>query len=410
MGSKLVNVFRRFPGKTQAGHNQEPDWGNRVIILGGPPADQELLQTPVEELQKIKGVQYRSLKRLFGKKSKWKQTAQDVMNLLKGQPPAPDPDDPEYTQRVAVLATWLVDQEASGGRSIAAPATQGMALDVIRRDVIPKKLIPRIYLPWRRGERLDELAVGVVAVTLDPGDPCDVREVHIPGVGNPDGAADSPAVGAIQFRVVRLAGALPLDGVEDGPLQRRLVSLEQGVVRFPAAVFFPPGDVLRSLPLRVGGVGGDDRVPQVHAVQQLPDLGRLGGVVRDPDLGDNRLLLVQHRGEQLHLPVQHAPEPFPVHRDRGQRTVQASGVHQAAEPAADQVVQQVSSMIADLAEVPRPGQRARDGHCQDEHQQVAPSPPPARVRDKREHLQQARDLPVIFFIGAGHGGIGGMRN
>jgi hypothetical protein len=125
-----------------------------------------------------------------------------------------------------------------------------------------------------------------------------------------------------------------LDGVEDCPLQRGRVSLhEQEVIRFPLS-----GDVLPGLPLRVDRVGGDDRVSQVDAVQQFPDLRCLGGLVRDPVLGDDDLLLVQHRGEQLDLAVQDAAEPFPVDRDRGQRPVQAAGVRQGAKPAADQVV------------------------------------------------------------------------
>ena len=62
-----------------------------------------------------------------------------------------------------------------------------------------------------------------------------------PGAGDLDGAADDPAVAAVQFRVVRLTRAWFLDGVEDCPLQGRLVALEeQEVVRFAVPVIFRP--------------------------------------------------------------------------------------------------------------------------------------------------------------------------
>jgi hypothetical protein len=67
-------------------------------------------------------------------------------------------------------------------------------------------------------------------------------------------------------------------------------------------------------------------------------------------------------------------------------------------------------MIPGLAEGPGPGQRARDGYREDEDETKAAPAPPARVRDPREYLQQARDLTIFLFIGAGHRGIRGMRN
>jgi hypothetical protein len=107
---------------------------------------------------------------------------------------------------------------------------------------------------------------------------------------------------------------------------------------------------------------------------------------------------VQHRGEELALAVQDAAQPLAVDRDRGQRLVQPARVRQGAEPPAGEVVQQVradrldegadpglaggddpapqrmrdpaepgqhalgqvSGMIAGLAEVSGPGQRAGD--------------------------------------------------
>ncbi len=223
---------------------------------------------------------------------------------------------------------------------------------------------------------------------------------------------------------------------------------EQEVVRFPVPVVFAAGDVLRGLPLGVGCVGGDHRVLQVHGLQQLPDLGGLGGLVRDPVLGDHGFLFVQHRGEQLDLPVRDAAQPFPVDRDRGQQVIQAARVCQGAQPAADQVIEgvrsdgmdqgadpllagsddlasqrvarpaqppqdllrQVSGLVADLPEVLRPGQHARHRDREHEHQQVPAAAPLARVRDLRQHLQQAGGLPGCVFIGAGHGGSAGMRH
>jgi hypothetical protein len=67
-------------------------------------------------------------------------------------------------------------------------------------------------------------------------------------------------------------------------------------------------------------------------------------------------------------------------------------------------------MVPDFTEVPRAGQRARDGDGEHEDEQVAAAPPLARIRDPRQHLQLARDLPVLLSIGAGHSGSGSMRN
>jgi hypothetical protein len=69
-------------------------------------------------------------------------------------------------------------------------------------------------------------AVGVVVVPADPGYLAGVRKAGALGIGDPDGAADDPPVAAIQLRVVGVAGKVPLDGVEDGPLQSRLVFLD----------------------------------------------------------------------------------------------------------------------------------------------------------------------------------------
>ena len=63
----------------------------------------------------------------------------------------------------------------------------------------------------------DQGAVEVVAVAADPRDPVSMREIGAVGAGDPDGAADDPAVAVIQFRAVGLAGAVVLDRIEDGP-------------------------------------------------------------------------------------------------------------------------------------------------------------------------------------------------
>ncbi len=46
-------------------------------------------------------------------------------------------------------------------------------------------------------------------------------------------------------------------------------------------------------------VGGDHGVGQIDPVEQVGDLGDLGGVLRDGDLGDDDLLLVEPGGEEL---------------------------------------------------------------------------------------------------------------
>ncbi|HUY50169.1 MAG TPA: hypothetical protein VMV92_31440 [Streptosporangiaceae bacterium] len=74
-----------------------------------------------------------------------------------------------------------------------------------------------------------------------------------------------------------------------------------------------------------------------------------------------------------------------------------------------QVLRQASGLAADLPEALRPGQHAHHRDREHEHQREPASPPPARVRDLRQYLQQAGE----FLIGAGHGGhgdYGGMRH
>ena len=201
----------------------------------------------------------------------------------------------------------------------------------------------------------------------------------------------------------------------------------------------------------MGGVGGDDGVLQVHVVEEGLDLGGLGGVVGYPDLGDDRLRLVEHGGEQLDLPVEDAAQPLAVDRDRGRRPVQPAGVREVAQPAAEDLVQdsgvdevqeradpglarrddlppqrvrppaevaqhvlgQVSGMVADLPERPGASKGARGGNGKDEDEPVAAAPWPAGVRDQGQHGQQTGDLsgPVLDHAGhAGHGGNSGMRH
>jgi hypothetical protein len=77
----------------------------------------------------------------------------------------------------------------------------------------------------------DPGAVGGVTVAADPGDLPDVREVDVLCVGDPDRAADDPAVALVEFAVVGVAGAAVLDGVEDGALEVFLVALDEQEVR-----------------------------------------------------------------------------------------------------------------------------------------------------------------------------------
>jgi hypothetical protein len=71
---------------------------------------------------------------------------------------------------------------------------------------------------------------------------------------------------------------------------------------------------------------------------------------------------------------------------------------------------QVSGLVADLPERLGPGQRARGGDREHEHQREPASPRPARVRDQGQHRQQAGNLPGPVLDHAGHGGNAGMRH
>jgi hypothetical protein len=59
----------------------------------------------------------------------------------------------------------------------------------------------------------DQRAAGVEAVAADPCDLPDVREVDVLRAGDPEGAADDPAVALVQFRVIGVAGAAQGSGV-----------------------------------------------------------------------------------------------------------------------------------------------------------------------------------------------------
>ena len=66
----------------------------------------------------------------------------------------------------------------------------------------------------------------VVAVAADPRDPGDLREVQVPGIGDPQGPLDDAAVAVVELDVVRGFPARGLDQVEDGTLDARLVALD----------------------------------------------------------------------------------------------------------------------------------------------------------------------------------------
>jgi len=89
-------------------------------------------------------------------------------------------------------------------------------------------------------------------------------------------------------------------------------------------------------------------------------------------------------------------------------TIETSGARLSVEIRG--VLGQVSSVVACLAEVPRPGQRARDGDGEDEGEQVAAPAPLPGIGHPGENLQEPRDLRACGFIGAGHSGIAGMRD
>jgi hypothetical protein len=103
----------------------------------------------------------------------------------------------------------------------------------------------------------------------------------------------------------------------------------------------------------VRGVSGDHGTGQVHRVQQLPDLRDLVGLVGDPPLRDDHLLLVQQRGEQLDLPVRYPAQPLAVDRDRGQQPLQPAGLSQRAQPAADELIEGVRVQVLDQGAQPR---------------------------------------------------------
>ncbi|HUY50170.1 MAG TPA: hypothetical protein VMV92_31445 [Streptosporangiaceae bacterium] len=170
----------------------------------------------------------------------------------------------------------------------------------------------------------------VEGVAADPHDLGGVREAGAGGIGDPEGAADDPAVAVVGGDVVRGGAAIGVDLAVDGALQSWLVALDaQQVARFPF-----PADAGGGVALGVGGAGGDDGIRQACGVQQLPDLCDLVRIVGDAVLGDDHALLVQHRGEQLDLPVRDAAQPFPVDCDRGQQVPWLPGGGQGAQPAA----------------------------------------------------------------------------
>jgi len=148
----------------------------------------------------------------------------------------------------------------------------------------------RLVIAWTTSLP-EELAVTVKAVAADAGDLGGVREAQAGrGASDPGRAAHDAAVAVVEFLVVGLAGAAGLDRVEDDALERRLVALDgQEAVRVPAPARGRAGDVLRRGGAGMDGIDGDDRACQLHAGQQFPDLGDLGGAVWHPDLPDDCL-------------------------------------------------------------------------------------------------------------------------
>ncbi len=129
---------------------------------------------------------------------------------------------------------------------------------------------------------------------------------------------------------------------------------------------------------------------------------------------------MQQRGEQLDLPSVTPRSHLPSIAIAVSRPCQPAGLGQRAQPAADELIEgvraqvldqgaqprlagrddrppwrvrlpaqpgwhllrQVSGLVPELTEVPRPGQHAHHGDRQHEDQAVAPPPPLARVRHR----------------------------
>jgi hypothetical protein len=94
----------------------------------------------------------------------------------------------------------------------AWPWVCGWSVDAPLAADDPGEVLRAGAVRGQAGDGMDDFlagqrAVGVVAVTTGPGDPADVREVGAGAVGDPDGPADDPAVRAVQFRVIGVAGA-----------------------------------------------------------------------------------------------------------------------------------------------------------------------------------------------------------
>ena len=87
----------------------------------------------------------------------------------------------------------------------------------------------------------------------------------------------------------------------------------------------------------------------------------------------------------------------------------AQRVRFPAQPGQD-LLRQVSALVVDLPEAPRPGRHARHRDSEHERQQVAAAPALPQVLDLRQYLQQAGNVSGGVLIGAGHGGSAGMRH
>jgi hypothetical protein len=117
----------------------------------------------------------------------------------------------------------------------------------------------------------------------------------------------------------------------------------------------------------VRGVAGDHGAGHIDRVEQFLDLGDLGGRGRDTDLGDDDRLVVEHRGEQLHVGLgvtgTGAAYRLAVHRQAEAGLGIAGLLHHAAgtlcKPSADQQVRGVRVDVlqdpADRGAAGRPG-------------------------------------------------------